>query len=98
MHVEGDSLLIGRHIHHSAFSLADGSFSQSDEGEVWEVEYTTCRAPPLGACGASAPAAGLLPPATLPVGNPPPCLSQGGKEVWVRSCQDWALRMGGWCE
>jgi hypothetical protein len=34
MHVEGDSLLIGRHMHHSAFSLADGSSSQSDEEEV----------------------------------------------------------------
>jgi hypothetical protein len=34
MHVEEDSLLIGRHIHHSAFSLADKYFSQSDEDEV----------------------------------------------------------------
>jgi hypothetical protein len=34
MQVEGDSLLIGRHIHHSAFSLADRYFSQSDEEEV----------------------------------------------------------------
>jgi hypothetical protein len=46
MQVEGDSLLIGRHIHHSAFSLVDRSFSQSDEEEVWEVEYTTCGALP----------------------------------------------------
>jgi hypothetical protein len=29
--VEEDSHLIGRHIHHSAFSLADTYFSQSDE-------------------------------------------------------------------
>jgi uncharacterized protein YhfF len=34
MQVEGDSLLIGRHIHHSAFSLADRSSSHSDEEEV----------------------------------------------------------------
>jgi hypothetical protein len=34
MQVEGDSLLIGRHINHSAFSLADRYFSQSDEEEV----------------------------------------------------------------
>jgi hypothetical protein len=34
MHVEGDSLLIGRHVHHSAFSLPDIYFSQSDEEEV----------------------------------------------------------------
>jgi hypothetical protein len=34
MQVEGDSLLIGRHIHHSAFSLADTYFSQSDEEDV----------------------------------------------------------------
>jgi hypothetical protein len=34
MQVEGDSLLIGRHIHNSAFSLADRYFSQSDEEEV----------------------------------------------------------------
>jgi hypothetical protein len=33
-HVEGDSLLIGRHIRHSAFSLANIHFSQSDEDEV----------------------------------------------------------------
>jgi hypothetical protein len=29
--VEGYSLVIGRHIHHSAFPLADVSSSQSDE-------------------------------------------------------------------
>jgi hypothetical protein len=46
MQVEGDSLLIGRHIHHSAFPLADMYFSQSDEEEVWEAEYTTCSALP----------------------------------------------------
>jgi hypothetical protein len=46
MHVEGDSLLIGRYIHHSAFALADRCSSQSDEQEVWEVEYTTCSALP----------------------------------------------------
>jgi hypothetical protein len=34
MQVEGDSLLIGRHMHHSAFSLADIPSSQSDEEEV----------------------------------------------------------------
>jgi hypothetical protein len=34
MHVEGYRLLIGRHIHHSAFSLADIHYSQSDEEEV----------------------------------------------------------------
>jgi hypothetical protein len=34
MHVEGDSLLIGRHMHHSAFSLAGRYFSQSDEEAV----------------------------------------------------------------
>jgi hypothetical protein len=34
MHVEGDSLLIGRHVHHTAFSLADTHSSQSDEEEV----------------------------------------------------------------
>jgi hypothetical protein len=39
MQVEGYSLLIGRHIPHSAFSLADTYSSQSDEEEVWEVEY-----------------------------------------------------------
>jgi hypothetical protein len=31
MHADGYSLLIGRHIHHSAFSLADKYFSQSDK-------------------------------------------------------------------
>jgi hypothetical protein len=45
MQVEGDSLLIGRHIHHSAFSLADGSFSQSDEEEVGQ-QSSTCSALP----------------------------------------------------
>jgi hypothetical protein len=31
MQVEEDSHLIGRHIHHSALSLVDTYFSQSDE-------------------------------------------------------------------
>jgi hypothetical protein len=34
MQVEGDSLLMGRHIHHPAFSLVARSFSQPDEEEV----------------------------------------------------------------
>jgi hypothetical protein len=44
MQVEGGSLLIGRHIHHSAFSLADRHFSQSDEEEVGQ--YLAQRAAP----------------------------------------------------
>jgi hypothetical protein len=32
--VEGGGILIGRNVHHSAFSLADILFSQSDEEEV----------------------------------------------------------------
>jgi hypothetical protein len=45
-HVEGGSLLIGRHVQHSAVSLAGRTFSQSDEEEVELVEYTTCSALP----------------------------------------------------
>jgi hypothetical protein len=45
MQVEGDSLLIGRHIQYSAFSLADRSFSQSYEEEV-DLHQITQRAAP----------------------------------------------------
>jgi hypothetical protein len=48
MQVEGDSLLIGRHIHHSAFALADRSSSHSDEEEVGQ-QRSTCSALPRGA-------------------------------------------------
>jgi hypothetical protein len=66
--IEGDSLLIGRRIHHPAFSLSDTYSSESDEEEVGvsiTVEYTTCSALPWGTAS----------PSTLP----PPCAGRRGR-------------------